>query len=245
MTAIPKRAFPAARSSGLARSVGSLIARTLCALLICVNLNACATPEGTLRIYLARHGETDWNAERRLQGWIDTSLNQDGRQQAALLGERLKGIRLNALYSSTLARSRQTAEIAAAQVPLFVLADLRERNLGKFQGLREDDPVVGPEYVKRSRDPDDELDGGESLNQFFARVKGAVERIRRENASGTVLIVGHGITNRMVLRALLNLTFDQAMSIQQANDELYVVEINPGTGTKLWKLITDTNLDDL
>src|SRR6266496_5510374 len=59
-----------------------------------------AQSTGTLRIYLARHGETDWNAERRLQGRTDTALNSTGRQQAAKLAERLKGIRLDAVYSS-------------------------------------------------------------------------------------------------------------------------------------------------
>jgi hypothetical protein len=72
----------------------------------------------TLRIYLARHGETDWNVEHRLQGCTDTALNATGRQQAARLAERLKGIHLDAIYSSTLTRSRDTAEIARGQVPL-------------------------------------------------------------------------------------------------------------------------------
>ena len=74
---------------------------------------ASAQSTGTLRIYLARHGETDWNAERRLQGRTDTALNSKGRQQAAKLAERLKGIHLDAVYSSTLSRSRDTAESRA------------------------------------------------------------------------------------------------------------------------------------
>src|SRR5215475_11690790 len=66
---------------------------------------ASAQSAGTLRIYLARHGETDWNAERRLQGRTDVPLNSTGRQQAAKLAERLKGVRLDAVYTSTLSRS--------------------------------------------------------------------------------------------------------------------------------------------
>ena len=72
---------------------------------------ASAQSAGTLRIYLARHGETDWNAARRLQGRTDTALNSTGRQQAAKLAEHLKGVRLDAIYCSTLSRSRETAEI--------------------------------------------------------------------------------------------------------------------------------------
>src|SRR5262249_43487216 len=71
-----------------------------------------AQSTGTLRIYLARHGETEWNAERRLQGRTDVPLNSTGRQQAAKLAQHLKGVRLGAVYSSTLNRSLYTDTIA-------------------------------------------------------------------------------------------------------------------------------------
>ena len=203
---------------------------------------------GTLRIYLARHGETDWNAERRLQGATDTALNSTGRQQAAKLAERLKGVRLDAVYSSTLSRSRDTAELVRGQVPLKSLAGLNERRIGKFEGKKLDknsDPATAQEYPKRSRDPDDELDGGESLNQFYERVRATFENIRSQHSSGAILIVGHAITNQMILRALLGLTLEQAISIRQANDELYLIELDAGNPPRLWKLITETNLGDL
>ena len=152
---------------------------------------------GRLRIYLARHGETDWNAERRLQGVTDTALNSKGRQQAAQLAERLKGVRLDAVYSSTLSRSRETAEIARGEVPLKSLAGLNERGIGKFEGKilnKTIDLATAQEYPKRSRDPDDELDGGESLNQFYERVRTTFEAIRNQNSSGAILIVSHAIT---------------------------------------------------
>src|ERR1043166_7449684 len=79
---------------------------------------------GLLRIYLARHGETDWNAEHRLQGSSDTPLNSTGLKQAAQLAESLKGIHFDAVYSSTLRRSRDTADIVRGQVPLKTVAAL-------------------------------------------------------------------------------------------------------------------------
>src|SRR5215510_5655018 len=79
---------------------------------------ALAQSAGTLRIYLARHGETDWNAELRLQGTSDIPLNSKGRQQAAKLAERLKGIHLDAVYCSTLSRSRETATIVRGGAPM-------------------------------------------------------------------------------------------------------------------------------
>ena len=208
---------------------------------------ASAQSAGTLRIYLARHGETDWNAERRLQGRTDTTLNATGRQQAAKLAERVKGVRLDAVYTSTLSRSIETAAIARPGTPVKSLAGLNERNHGKFEGKKVDgsDPAAEQEWRKRRRDPDDELDGGESLNQFYERVRAALGAIRSEHNSGAILIVGHSLTNQMILRALLGLTMQKATSIRQSNDELYLIELDTGNPPRLWKLITEENLGDL
>ena len=202
---------------------------------------------GGFRIYLARHGQTDWNVERRLQGGTDTPLNTTGRLQAAKLTERVKGVRLDAAYSSTLSRSRETAEIARGGAPLKSLTGLSERRVGKFEGKRVDgsDPATVQEFQKRSQDPQDELDGGESLNQFFERVRATIGAIRSQHGSGAILIVGHGGTNRMILRALFGLTAEQASSIEQANDELYLIELDAANPPRLWKMITETNLGDL
>ena len=205
-------------------------------------------PVTTLRIYLARHGETDWNREHRLQGDTDTDLNSTGRLQAAKLAEHLKGVHLDAVYSSTLRRSRETAETAHGEVPLKSLAGLNERRIGKFEGKildRRIDPATAQEYPKRSRDPDDELDGGESLNQFYERVRATIENIRSQHSSGAILIVAHAITNQMIIRALLGLTLEQAISIKQANNELYMIELDAGNPPRLWKMITAANLGDL
>ncbi|HEY7322182.1 MAG TPA: histidine phosphatase family protein [Candidatus Binatia bacterium] len=209
--------------------------------------SASAQSTGTLRIYLARHGETDWNAERRLQGTTDTALNSKGRQQAAQLAERLKGIRLDAVYSSALSRTRETAEIARGGVPLQSLAGLNERAIGKFEGKKVDgsDPATEQEWRRRRSDPNDELDGGESLNQFYERVRTAFEEIRRQHKAGAILIVGHAVTNQMILRDVFGLTLKQALSIRQVNDELYLIELDAKNPPRLWKLITEANLGDL
>ena len=128
------------------------------------------------------------------------------------------------------------------------LAGLNERGVGKFEGKfldRRKDPATAEEYPKRSRDPNDALDGGESLNQFYARVRAALGEIRSQHASGSILIVGHAITNQMILRAIFNLTLPEAISIKQSNDELYLIEISDSNPPRLWKLITKSNLRDL
>jgi broad specificity phosphatase PhoE len=197
---------------------------------------------GSLRLYIARHGETDWNALHRLQGWTDRPLNDTGRRQAVELASTLKGIRLDAIYSSTLSRSRDTARtVAGTAMTVKSLDGLRERNYGHFQGGSD----TAPDYLRRSNDWTDRLDDGESLDQLLARSRESLAQIRREHPTGNVLIVAHRITNQMLLRALLELTPDQTVNIVQNNDEVYLVELDPGAKARLWKLIRDNNLGDL
>jgi probable phosphoglycerate mutase len=217
-------------------------------LLLISEIPASAQSVPILRIYLARHGETDWNAEHKLQGSTDTPLNSTGLKQAAMLAETLKGIHFDSVYSSALRRSRDTADIVRGDVPLKTIAGLNERGVGKFEGKfldRRKDPAVAEEYPRRSRDPNDELDGGESLNQFDARIHAALDTILGQHRSGTILIVGHAITNQMILRTIFHLSLTEAISIKQANDELYLIELPEGYAPRLWKLITQANLRDL
>jgi probable phosphoglycerate mutase len=199
----------------------------------------------TLRIYLARHGQTDWNLEGRTQGGKDIPLNETGKQQAQQLKARLSGIALTTVYSSTLSRSRQTAEIVHGQTPIVSLPNLKERSFGKFEGRLRDDPETGPQWKKRQWIPDDSLDGGESLNAWRERVKTAIDTIRKEHTSGSILIVGHDYTNRMILSVLFGLTVEQMQSFEQSNDELYMIELQSGASPRLWKLITSANIKDL
>jgi probable phosphoglycerate mutase len=198
-----------------------------------------------LHVYLARHGQTDWNAARRLQGWSDTVLNDTGRTQAHELAARLHGVPLDRVYCSTLRRARETAEIAHGTTPIDSLVGLREQRVGRFEGASLADSLVAKEFDRRSHDPDDALDGGESDNQFFARVRDTFTQIVAQHRSGSILIVGHGGTNRMILRAALGLTREQAETVHQANDEVYMLEIAPAGPPRLWKAIGVKNLGDL
>jgi probable phosphoglycerate mutase len=199
----------------------------------------------TLRIYLARHGQTDWNVEGRTQGGTDIPLNATGRQQAEQLKARITGVQFDAVYASTLGRSRETAEIAHGQATVTTLPGLGERRFGKFEGRLTSDPETGPELQRRMWIPDDALEGGESLNTLRERVRAAIDTIRKQHASGSILIVGHSYTNRMILSVILGLTAEQMRSFDQSNDELYLIELRLGNSPLLWKLITESNLKDL
>jgi probable phosphoglycerate mutase len=206
-----------------------------------VSGQAPAPSGGVLRIYLARHGQTDGNLNRRAQGWTDTPLNETGRRQAAQLAESLRGLAFDAIYASTLSRSRATAEEVAGERPVTSLPGLRERGLGKWEDRALDDP----EFKNRPRGGPPSPDDGETGAEFSERVRAAVEEIRAKHPSGTILIVGHAGANQQILRTLLDLTPQRAATISQANDELFLIEINPGARPRVWKLFPDAKLNEL
>ncbi|HWQ40328.1 MAG TPA: histidine phosphatase family protein [Burkholderiales bacterium] len=146
---------------------------------------------------LVRHGETAWNAEQRIQGHLDSPLNDEGLAQALLLGERLGQERFDHFYSSDLGRALQTAQPIADRSGRRPVPDpaLRERNLGVFQGL------TGPECQQRypqdyarfhQRDPDHAMPGGESIRQVSARVSRLLQDLASRHRGARILVVTHG-----------------------------------------------------
>ena len=187
-----------------------------------------------LRIYLGRHGQTDWNAELRLQGWTDIPLNETGRRQARELAARLRGIPLECVYCSSLRRSRETAELLAVEgAAVVALQDLNEQSLGKYEGTVLSGEELA-EFQRRRLDANDTLEGGESRNQHLARVRRAIEFIRsRHRAGGNVLVIGHGGTNNLILQTLIGPTAD--VTFRFTNTELYQIELPDGGPPILWK----------
>lgn len=159
------------------------------------------------RICLVRHGETEWNAERRIQGRIDIDLNPTGRAQSAAAGSWLRKAGIVALYSSDLKRAWVTAQAIGAALGLSPVAapEMRERRYGIFEGLTYDEARVrfpdGYAAFAR-RDADYSFDGGESLTQMFARVTAKLEEIAAAHPGQNVAVVLHGgvldIVNRFV-----------------------------------------------
>jgi len=152
-------------------------------------------------LWFIRHGETLWNRERRLQGWQDIALNDIGRQQAQALADRLVQAAMHApfaaLYSSPLARALETARPAAQGLGLTIQFDpgLRERCFGVLEGIPlHEISQRAPEAaaVWRRRNPDEPLQGGESLGQFQARIVAAALAIARHHPGERVLVITHG-----------------------------------------------------
>jgi probable phosphoglycerate mutase len=151
----------------------------------------------TTRICLVRHGETEWNADRRIQGQIDIALNQTGLDQAVAAGSWLRNAGIVALYSSDLRRAWVTAQAIGAALGLAPVAvpEMRERRYGIFEGLTYDEareryPEGYAAFARR--DADYSFDGGESLTQMAARVTGKLEEIAAAHPRQNVAVVLHG-----------------------------------------------------
>lgn len=225
------------------------VIRSMLAVLALTVVTPLFAAESVLRVYIARHGITDWNVALRVQGSTDNPLNETGRKQAAALVERMKGVHLDHIYTAGLQRARQTAE-GFTKIKQTAIPGLNERSHGKFEGIVDDpknNAEMSAEYRKRIRIVDDALDGGESLGDQHKRVGAATRDIlARHKQGGSILIVGHGGSNPQIMAELLGLAPDVALNrIRQANDEIYVVELRPGLPPMIWKNITMTTLEEL
>ena len=161
----------------------------------------------TTRICLVRHGETEWNAERRIQGQIDIGLNETGLRQAAATGRRLTTAGIAALYSSDLKRAWVTAQAIGKALGLTPqpVPELRERHYGIFEGLTYDearDTYPAGYAVFEGRNADYDFTNGESLKAMFARVTGKLQALAATHRGQAVAVVVHGgvldIVNRYV-----------------------------------------------
>jgi 2,3-bisphosphoglycerate-dependent phosphoglycerate mutase len=149
------------------------------------------------RIVAIRHGETDWNAQKRLQGQLDIGLNALGREQARRLAAALAGEEFAAVYASDLERARRTAEAFALPAGLPVKTDrgLRERGFGIFEGYTYSEiEARWPEDTTRwrRREPEFAPAGGETLEGFQARCVATAARLAAAHAGESIALVAHG-----------------------------------------------------
>ena len=146
-------------------------------------------------VYLARHGESDWNVERRWQGHADRPLTERGSEQARELAKRLAGVELDAVYASDLRRAWETAEAVASSQGLDVvrLPELREVDVGSWSGLTRDECAERfPDAFARWQAGGSGWDDGETYEAMGDRIVAAIQRIAAEHPDGAVLVVSHG-----------------------------------------------------
>jgi len=183
---------------------------------------------------ITRHGETDWNQEGILQGWMDVKLNKLGRQQARTMATGFDKQGFTAIWSSPLLRARETAEIIAPLIrlpfPKFHQG-LMERNFGVFQGvpkaeLADFNPVELQLILKRN--PDGHFDGGESMDEFADRVIAALVDIGAVNRSRKVLVIAHGWVMDVITRHINGLPRKAILNMKRKNGESLWVSVDQG-----------------
>ena len=184
-----------------------------------------------MRILLARHGETPWNAEGRYQGQIDIPLSPVGQAQAAALGARLADLPITRAVASPLLRAQATAKAAlgpAREAMLLTDADLQEIAHGEWEGLLASEiHEKDPSRLKAWREEPDTvlMPGGESLRQVLERSwRGLAKAAERLGQDDTLLVVAHDAVNRVILCKVLGLPLSKLWTFRQAPTTLNLLE---------------------
>lgn len=153
------------------------------------------------KIYVARHGETDWNKAGKLQGSTDIPLNESGKQQAVECGRFFQERAIQAIFTSPLKRASSTAEIINEQLelPVFELPEFKERSFGKAEGMT---------YEERSKVfPKKNYPNQENFKVFRKRLLKGLHKIQQQYPDGEVALVAHGAVIHTLFQIVKNDTF--------------------------------------
>lgn len=163
-----------------------------------------------LQVYLVRHGETQWNAERRIQGQSDSALTEKGEQQAQQVAERARALGITHIISSDLGRTRQTANIIAQACGCEVTLDarLRELDMGVLEqrhidGLTEEEEGWRRQLVNGT--PDGRIPDGESMVELSERMQSALNACLELPEGSRPLLVSHGMALGCLVSTILGL----------------------------------------
>lgn len=159
-------------------------------------------------LYIVRHGETDWNVARKLQGQSDTMLNENGIEKAKITAQALKDLELTHIFSSPLKRAYRTAEILRGSRNIEIVTDdrIKEICFGVDEGVEEKDRR--PEFSAFFENPVCYVpaDGGETYEQLWARAKEFIYQVlvplSKDEPNAKVMVVAHGALNRALMITL-------------------------------------------
>lgn len=187
-----------------------------------------------MKIVLCRHGETDFNVEKRLQGTrINHHINERGKKQAALIAEKLKDYKFDHVFSSPLIRCKETVEIIAKNYDnkIEFRKELQEVDLGIFSGMNaveieEKYPGKWHERVD-SKYGFDHYDGESYQSVDKTRIADFLKEIKEKYSSRTILIVTHMGIARLIIGSLLGLSGKEKMEINMPNDCIYFIDYLP------------------
>lgn len=167
-----------------------------------------------IRLYITRHGQTEWNIEKRMQGWCDSKLTEMGRKNAAALGEKLKNVEFNAIYASPLDRTMNTAQLIRGNREVEIIPEpaFMEINLASWEGMTTDeiekeDPVQFRNFWDNPQEYFQE--NGESFEDVQKRALRGIERIIKEQTEGNVLVATHTVVIKTLLAHFKGLNMNQ------------------------------------
>lgn len=197
-----------------------------------------------LRLYVVRHGETVWNTEKKLQGWKDSKLTENGIKNAILLGNRLKNLDFQSIYTSPSGRTKETAKLISGDRKQIFIEDenLREINLGDWEGQTHDNikEQYPSEYDAFWNKPHlYKSNSGEDFYQLNERVKQFLERVKSEQVSGNILIVTHTVFIKTLLAHCKSLSIEQLWGPPFIHDtSLSIIDMNDGE----FKIIVEADI---
>jgi broad specificity phosphatase PhoE len=197
-----------------------------------------------MKLILIRHGETEWNKQRRIQGCrSDTRLSQKGLEEADRLATVLRKERIDAIYSSPMKRAAETAQIIAeaCKLPVQVFNELREIDAGDLDGLFERELTGSYEAAWREMcggNASTPLPGGESLQDLQKRTSWAIDRMLEKHIDGTVVVVAHLLANLVMVCQALGIDLSQIARLKQAPASITTLELTTQGNSLL--LLNDT-----
>jgi probable phosphoglycerate mutase len=170
-----------------------------------------------MRLYITRHGTTEWNIEKRLQGWGDSPLTEEGINRAVSLGESLADVDFDIIYTSPQKRAMETAKLIMGNKNTKIITHdgLKELRFGIWEGMELDEiNEKYPEeyYLYRNRPELYIPIDGESFKDLFNRVESFLEELKAVDYKN-VLIVTHGMTIKTLITIIKGLTLDEFSSL--------------------------------
>ena len=188
------------------------------------------------RLYLIRHGETDWNRQGRWQGQADVPLNDRGREQARQVAEKLAEVPFDAIYTSDLIRASEVARIIARakgdRIPIVLEPRLREIHQGEWQGLlvQEIQSRYAEAFRQRRMDPlMVAAPGGETALQVRQRALQAVRDLLAAYPNGNVALVSHGFTIAVLLTHFYRLPIEKVWELVPDNGAIIEMDVSPAS----------------
>jgi len=184
------------------------------------------------RVYLVRHGETEWNTIMKAQGHTDVPLSDNGRRQADYLGKRLAREKFEGLYASDLKRARETAAIISKHLQhncleIETLPELRELNFGRWEGMTMQDVAkfFDDDYQRWWENPVSvRTPGGETMAELAERCLGALKQIVQRHREGNVLVVSHGGPIRIIIASVLEMDLNKYWRLRMDNASLSIID---------------------